>query len=126
LRQGSLFWWSVITLLRTEFVASGARSSGQRSLPNWRDIERDHRSAYALFQSTVSRQQIFENSAPSRLSAGDMQAQFMALIDSKSYDSLITETVFENRSAWQKLNRMGAVTLSNNAIVRGIDITAHR
>jgi UDP-N-acetylglucosamine 1-carboxyvinyltransferase len=53
----------------------------------------------------------------------DMQAQFMALLALSEGDSLITETVFENRLRHvAELNRMGADirVKGNNAIVRGV------
>lgn len=53
----------------------------------------------------------------------DMQAQFMALMTVSEGDSVITETVFENRLRHvAELNRMGAdIRLKgNNAIVRGV------
>lgn len=53
----------------------------------------------------------------------DMQAQFMALLAVSEGDSLITETVFENRLRHvAELNRMGADirVKGNNAIVRGV------
>lgn len=53
----------------------------------------------------------------------DMQAQFMALLTLSEGDSLITETVFENRLRHvAELNRMGADirVKGNNAIVRGV------
>ncbi len=53
----------------------------------------------------------------------DMQAQFMALLALSEGDSLITETVFENRLRHvAELNRMGADirVKGNNAIIRGV------
>lgn len=53
----------------------------------------------------------------------DMQAQFMALLTQSEGDSIITETVFENRLRHvAELNRMGADirVKGNNAIVRGV------
>lgn len=53
----------------------------------------------------------------------DMQAQFMALLALSEGNSLITETVFENRLRHvAELNRMGADirVKGNNAIVRGV------
>ncbi|NET03765.1 MAG: UDP-N-acetylglucosamine 1-carboxyvinyltransferase [Symploca sp. SIO2B6] len=53
----------------------------------------------------------------------DMQAQFMALLSLSEGDSLITETVFENRLRhFAELNRMGADIRveGNTAIVRGV------
>ena len=53
----------------------------------------------------------------------DMQAQFMALLTVSNGDSLITETVFENRLRHvAELNRMGADirVKGNTAIVRGV------
>ncbi len=53
----------------------------------------------------------------------DMQAQFMALLTLSEGDSVITETVFENRLRHvAELNRMGADirVKGNNAIVRGV------
>lgn len=55
----------------------------------------------------------------------DMQAQFMALLTLSEGDSLITETVFENRLRHvPELNRMGADirVKGNNAIVRGVPL----
>jgi UDP-N-acetylglucosamine 1-carboxyvinyltransferase len=55
----------------------------------------------------------------------DMQAQFMALLTQSEGDSVITETVFENRLRHvAELNRMGADirVKGNNAIVRGVPI----
>jgi UDP-N-acetylglucosamine 1-carboxyvinyltransferase len=55
----------------------------------------------------------------------DMQAPFMALLTKSEGDSVITETVFENRlSHVAELNRMGADirVKGNNAIVRGVPI----
>jgi UDP-N-acetylglucosamine 1-carboxyvinyltransferase len=55
----------------------------------------------------------------------DMQAQFMALLTLSEGDSVITETVFENRLRHvAELNRMGADirVKGNNAIVRGVPI----
>ena len=55
----------------------------------------------------------------------DMQAPFMALLTQSEGDSVITETVFENRlSHVAELNRMGADirVKGNNAIVRGVPI----
>ena len=55
----------------------------------------------------------------------DMQAQFMALLTLSEGNSLITETVFENRLRHvAELNRMGADirVKGNNAIVRGVSI----
>jgi UDP-N-acetylglucosamine 1-carboxyvinyltransferase len=54
-----------------------------------------------------------------------MQAQFMALLTQSEGDSVITETVFENRLRHvAELNRMGADirVKGNNAIVRGVPI----
>ncbi|MCL1475435.1 UDP-N-acetylglucosamine 1-carboxyvinyltransferase [Argonema antarcticum] len=53
----------------------------------------------------------------------DMQAQFMALLTLSDGDSVITETVFENRLRHvAELNRMGADirVKGNHAIVRGV------
>ncbi len=53
----------------------------------------------------------------------DMQAPFMALLTLSEGDSVITETVFENRLGQvAELNRMGADirVKGNNAIVRGV------
>lgn len=53
----------------------------------------------------------------------DMQAQFMALLTLSEGDSVITETVFENRMRHvAELNRMGAdIRLKgNHAIIRGV------
>lgn len=53
----------------------------------------------------------------------DMQAQFMALLTLSEGNSVISETVFENRLRHvAELNRMGAdITVKNNiAIVRGV------
>jgi UDP-N-acetylglucosamine 1-carboxyvinyltransferase len=53
----------------------------------------------------------------------DMQAQFMALLTLSEGDSVITETVFENRLRHvAELNRMGADirVKGNNALVRGV------
>ncbi|WP_193365075.1 UDP-N-acetylglucosamine 1-carboxyvinyltransferase [Neosynechococcus sphagnicola] len=53
----------------------------------------------------------------------DMQAQFMALLTLSDGDSVITETVFENRLRHvAELNRMGADVRvkGNHAIVRGV------
>lgn len=53
----------------------------------------------------------------------DMQAPFMALLTLSEGDSVITETVFENRLGHvPELNRMGADirVKGNNAIVRGV------
>ena len=53
----------------------------------------------------------------------DMQAQFMALLTLSEGDSVITETVFENRLRHvAELNRMGADirVKGNHAIVRGV------
>jgi len=55
----------------------------------------------------------------------DMQAQFMALLAISEGNSVITETVFENRLRhFAELNRMGAdiKIKGNNAIVRGVPI----
>jgi len=55
----------------------------------------------------------------------DMQAPFMALLTLSEGDSVITETVFENRLRHvAELNRMGADirVKGNNAIVRGVPI----
>jgi UDP-N-acetylglucosamine 1-carboxyvinyltransferase len=55
----------------------------------------------------------------------DMQAPFMALLTQAEGDSVITETVFENRLGHvAELNRMGADirVKGNNAIVRGVPI----
>jgi len=55
----------------------------------------------------------------------DMQAPFMALLTKSEGDSVITETVFENRLGHvPELNRMGADirVKGNNAIVRGVPI----
>jgi UDP-N-acetylglucosamine 1-carboxyvinyltransferase len=55
----------------------------------------------------------------------DMQAQFMALLSRSEGDSVITETVFENRLRHvAELNRMGADirVKGNNAIIRGVQI----
>lgn len=55
----------------------------------------------------------------------DMQAPFMALLTLSEGDSVITETVFENRLGHvPELNRMGADirVKGNNAIVRGVPI----
>jgi len=52
----------------------------------------------------------------------DMQAQFMALLALSEGDSIITETVFENRMGHvAELNRMGADirTKGNHAVIRG-------
>lgn len=53
----------------------------------------------------------------------DMQAQFMALLSICEGNSVITETVFENRMRhFAELNRMGADirVKGNNAIIRGV------
>jgi UDP-N-acetylglucosamine 1-carboxyvinyltransferase len=53
----------------------------------------------------------------------DMQAQFMALLAQSEGDSVITETVFENRLRHvAELNRMGADirVKGNNALIRGV------
>lgn len=53
----------------------------------------------------------------------DMQAQFMALLTVSEGDSVVTETVFENRLRHvAELNRMGADirVRGNNAIIRGV------
>lgn len=53
----------------------------------------------------------------------DMQAQFMALLTLSNGDSIITETVFENRLRHvAELQRMGADirVKGNNAIIRGV------
>lgn len=53
----------------------------------------------------------------------DMQAQFMALLTVCEGDSVVTETVFENRLRHvAELNRMGADirVRGNNAIIRGV------
>jgi len=55
----------------------------------------------------------------------DMQAQFMALLTLSEGDSVITETVFENRLRHvAELSRMGADirVKGNNAIVRGVPL----
>ncbi|HEY9709692.1 MAG TPA: hypothetical protein V6D48_15915, partial [Oculatellaceae cyanobacterium] len=55
----------------------------------------------------------------------DMQAPFMALLTQSEGDSVITETVFENRLGHvAELNRMGADirVKGKNAIVRGVPI----
>ncbi len=55
----------------------------------------------------------------------DMQAQFMALLTLGDGDSVITETVFENRMRHvPELNRMGADirVKGNHAIVRGVPL----
>ncbi|MEQ9000144.1 MAG: UDP-N-acetylglucosamine 1-carboxyvinyltransferase [Coleofasciculus sp. B1-GNL1-01] len=55
----------------------------------------------------------------------DMQAPFMALLTLSDGDSVITETVFENRLGHvPELNRMGADIRikGNNAIVRGVPL----
>ncbi len=55
----------------------------------------------------------------------DMQAPFMALLALSEGDSVITETVFENRLRHvAELNRMGADirVKGNNAIIRGVSI----
>jgi UDP-N-acetylglucosamine 1-carboxyvinyltransferase len=55
----------------------------------------------------------------------DMQAQFMALLTLSDGDSVITETVFENRLRHvAELNRMGADirVKGNHAIVRGVPL----
>ncbi|MGJ3245245.1 MAG: UDP-N-acetylglucosamine 1-carboxyvinyltransferase [Elainellaceae cyanobacterium] len=55
----------------------------------------------------------------------DMQAQFMALLTLSQGNSIITETVFENRLQHvAELNRMGANirVKGNNAIVRGVPL----
>ncbi len=55
----------------------------------------------------------------------DMQAQFMALLARSEGDSVITETVFENRLRHvAELNRMGADirVKGNNAIIRGVPL----
>ncbi len=55
----------------------------------------------------------------------DMQAQFMALLARSEGDSVITETVFENRLRHvAELNRMGADirVKGNNAIIRGVSL----
>jgi UDP-N-acetylglucosamine 1-carboxyvinyltransferase len=55
----------------------------------------------------------------------DMQAQFMALLTLSEGDSVITETVFENRMRHvAELNRMGADirVKGNHALVRGVPI----
>lgn len=55
----------------------------------------------------------------------DMQAQFMALLTIAEGDSLISETVFENRMRHvAELNRMGADirVKGNHAIVRGVPL----
>jgi len=55
----------------------------------------------------------------------DMQAQFMALLTLSDGDSVITETVFENRLRHvAELNRMGADirVKGQNAIVRGVSM----
>lgn len=55
----------------------------------------------------------------------DMQAPFMALLTLSEGDSVITETVFENRLGHvPELNRMGADirVKGNNAIIRGVPL----
>lgn len=55
----------------------------------------------------------------------DMQAQFMALLTVSEGDSVITETVFENRMRHvAELNRMGADirVKGNHALVRGVPL----
>lgn len=55
----------------------------------------------------------------------DMQAQFMALLTLSEGDSIITETVFENRLRHvAELSRMGADirVKGNNAIIRGVSM----
>jgi UDP-N-acetylglucosamine 1-carboxyvinyltransferase len=55
----------------------------------------------------------------------DMQAPFMALLTLSEGDSVITETVFENRLGHvPELNRMGADirVKGNNAIIRGVSL----
>lgn len=55
----------------------------------------------------------------------DMQAQFMALLTISDGDSVITETVFENRMRHvSELNRMGADirVKGNHALVRGVPL----
>ncbi len=55
----------------------------------------------------------------------DMQAPFMALLTQSEGDSVITETVFENRLGHvPELNRMGADirVKGNNAIIRGVPL----
>lgn len=55
----------------------------------------------------------------------DMQAQFMALLTLSEGDSIITETVFENRLQHvAELNRMGADVRvkGNHAIIRGVPL----
>jgi UDP-N-acetylglucosamine 1-carboxyvinyltransferase len=55
----------------------------------------------------------------------DMQAPFMALLTQSEGDSVITETVFENRMRHvAELNRMGADirVKGDNAIVRGVPL----
>jgi UDP-N-acetylglucosamine 1-carboxyvinyltransferase len=55
----------------------------------------------------------------------DMQAQFMALLTLSEGDSIITETVFENRLRHvAELNRMGADirVKGNHAIIRGVPL----
>lgn len=55
----------------------------------------------------------------------DMQAQFMALLTLSEGDSIITETVFENRLQHvAELNRMGADirVKGHNAIIRGVPV----
>ena len=55
----------------------------------------------------------------------DMQAQFMALLTLSEGDSVITETVFENRMRHvAELNRMGADirVKGNHAIIRGVPL----
>lgn len=55
----------------------------------------------------------------------DMQAQFMALLTLSDGDSVITETVFENRLRHvAELNRMGADirVKGNHAIIRGVPL----
>jgi UDP-N-acetylglucosamine 1-carboxyvinyltransferase len=54
-----------------------------------------------------------------------MQAPFMALLTLSEGDSVITETVFENRLGHvPELNRMGADirVKGNNAIIRGVSL----
>lgn len=121
------------------FLVAGAITHSEISLS---PVVPDHITAVIAKLRAIGANVIFEGAnslrvVPGRLRASDietlpypgfptdMQAPFMALLTQSEGDSVITETVFENRLGHvPELNRMGADirVKGNNAIVRGVPI----
>lgn len=121
------------------FLIAGAITHSEISLS---PVVPDHLTAVIAKLRAIGANVVFEGTnclrvVPGRLRASDietlpypgfptdMQAPFMALLTLSEGDSVITETVFENRLGHvPELNRMGADirVKGNNAIVRGVPI----